>query len=215
MRRTQGKPLKNVVVLAACSLLAFGVNAAAPPLEILAAKLGMQPSGTTSTVVLQLPFSDDGRALLGNIRVQREGNECRRTLDLTWNHPYEYRGVLFTQRSRESVQSGPCAQLKTALVAQVKELTAALKAEINASAPVPAAAAHFSMVAAYSTHRRPSPLMSLLKLRARPLRLHLSTRLVLEPIPHAATRSVRADSQMPVRIAELGSMTWPQFTASR
>lgn len=77
----------------------------------------------------QLPLIGSPLVLLGSAELERVGaDQCRRTVELVHDKPFERRGVRITNLSRRSVQDGPCRDFADAMAIQAN-LTAQSIAE--------------------------------------------------------------------------------------
>ncbi|MES2682995.1 MAG: hypothetical protein V4650_05690 [Pseudomonadota bacterium] len=94
---------------------AVGVREAAVGLE-RQLTAGTTPSVTQS---FKLPLVGSPVVLSGEARLETiDSKQCRRTLELVHDQPFERKGLRITNLSRRSVQDGPCQNFADAMAAQ-------------------------------------------------------------------------------------------------
>lgn len=223
MQKKRGEWLRHCALML-CILAAPQIAFSAPPaLESLAAKLAVAPAGTTSTVQLNLPLPGDGRLVQSQIRVRREGNKCEADFSLTWPHAYEFRGVSFRQRNRSQSQTSECRNLASELPLAVAQLMNSMQSEIlgGRAYRAPRDARQAISVSLHSSGKTQASRHSRLWRAAPALRLQLSARLALVPLP-ARGNAVAMSKPRPssafqpraaseIRVALLGRMQWPMY----
>lgn len=123
------------VLLAAKALAApMGVREAAQSLE---RQLKTDPAASPRQA-FTLALSGTGLVLTGEATLQAlDQQQCRRTVELVHDKPFERHGLRITHLSRRSVQDGPCHHIADAMAAQA-EASAKSIAEQTGFATTPA-----------------------------------------------------------------------------
>lgn len=112
-----------MLVFALSLLLCNGVSAAMGVREAAAALERQLGNGTSNSAsqTFQLPLAGTPVVLSGEARIDRAATgNCRRTLELAHNQPFNRQGLRITNLSRRSVQDGPCRNFGEAMRAQAE-----------------------------------------------------------------------------------------------
>jgi len=118
-------------LLAQPALAAVGVREAAVGLE----RQLKSGKAATAKEYFRLPLTDSMVVLKGEATLEPiAGKQCRRTVELVHNEPFERRGVRITNISRRSVEEGSCEKLADALSLQAENSAKSIAEQIGIGA---------------------------------------------------------------------------------